>query len=74
MVKKIYVGTKPHTHDPEKQKHTIPKRVGLLSKVMDVVKEDIQNLSLNIKAITTEEPGWEEYKEFIELSKKGEVK
>jgi hypothetical protein len=73
IVKKIFVGKKEPV-----LKVPVPKPVSqknILHKILEVVKEDQHNLVMNIKAVTSDTPPeWEEYKRFIKLSKKGEVR
>jgi hypothetical protein len=68
IVKKIQVGKKP-----EPVPVPVPKPVShknIFGKMIEVLKEDMDKSTLNIRAIISPPPpGWEQYREFIALSK-----
>jgi lantibiotic modifying enzyme len=68
MTKKIQVGKKQAPAPVP-----VPKPVSqrnIFSKILEVLKEDQVKSSRNIRAIISEtDPGWYEYRRFIEISK-----
>jgi hypothetical protein len=50
----------------------VPKPVrkqGILSKMIEVIKEDLNKSTRNIRAVISDTPpGWEEYRKFLELT------
>jgi hypothetical protein len=76
MVKTIQVGKNGNPVSKQVPAATpVPKPVrekGLLSKMVDIIKEDRNRATLNIRAIISPPPpGWDEYQQFLELSRKG---